>query len=481
MSFTASKLLAIAAAEIGYKEKESNSQLDNKTANAGDNNYTKYARDLHAAGYYQANKNGYAWCDMFVDWCFLQLTGSKEKGEYLECQTGLYGAGCVWSSDCYRRAGRFDKNPQPGDQIFFGKTDDEEHTGIVEKVENGKVYTIEGNASNQVKRCTYSLNSSYIVGYGHPRFDAEEAVKPAPVVTGKPSTSADEKALWDRCKKMGMNDYGAAGALANLFAESGLKSNNLQNTGNTKLDMTDEEYTAAVDNGVYTNFVRDSHGYGLCQWTYWSRKQALLDFAKAAGKSVGDWAAQMDFMEKELAGYSGLMKILKTATSVKEASDAFMCQFERPADQSETAKVKRASYGQKYYEKYSVAAVAPAAPAAGSIAVDGKWGTATTTLLQKIFGTPVDGVVSNQWACYKAGNPGLCSGFDWKQKPNGQGSQLIKAMQKWANMPTSECDGEIGPKTIKAFQKKLGTTVDGKVSYPSAMVKALQKWANEQR
>ena len=361
MSFTASKLLAIAAAEIGYKEKESNSQLDSKTANAGDNNYTKYARDLHAAGYYQANKNGYAWCDMFVDWCFLQLTGSKEKGEYLECQTGLYGAGCEWSSDCYRRAGRFDKNPQPGDQIFFGKTDDEEHTGIVEKVENGKVYTIEGNASNQVKRCTYSLNSSYIVGYGHPRFDPEEAAEPAPAVTGRPSTSADEKALWDRCKKMGMNDYGAAGTLANLFAECGLKSNNLQNTGNTKLDMTDEEYTAAVDSGAYTNFVRDSHGYGLCQWTYWSRKQALLDFVKAAGKSVGDWAAQMDFMEKELAGYSGLMKILKTATSVKEASDAFMCQFERPADQSETAKAKRASYGQGYYDKYATA-VEPSAP-----------------------------------------------------------------------------------------------------------------------
>lgn len=361
MSFTASKLLAIAAAEIGYKEKESNSQLDNKTANAGDNNYTKYARDLHAAGYYQANKNGYAWCDMFVDWCFLQLTGSKEKGEYLECQTGLYGAGCEWSSDCYRRAGRFDKNPQPGDQIFFGKTDDEEHTGIVEKVENGKVYTIEGNASNQVKRCTYSLSSSYIVGYGHPRFDPEEATKPVPVVTGRPSTSADEKALWDRCKEMGMNDYGAAGTLANLFAECGLKSNNLQNTGNNKLDMTDEEYTAAVDSGAYTNFVRDSHGYGLCQWTYWSRKQALLDFVKAAGKSVGDWSAQMDFMEKELAGYSGLMKILKTATSVKEASDAFMCQFERPADQSEAAKAKRASYGQGYYDKYSTPAK-PSAP-----------------------------------------------------------------------------------------------------------------------
>lgn len=174
MAYTANNLIKIAQAEIGYKEKVSKSNLDDKTANAGSNNYTKYARDLHEAKYYQANKNGYAWCDVFVDWCFYKLTGSKEKGEYLECQTGLYGAGCVWSSSCYRKAGRFDKNPQPGDQIFFGKTGDEEHTGIVEKIENGKVHTIEGNASNRVERRTYSLTSSYIVGYGHPRFDLEE-------------------------------------------------------------------------------------------------------------------------------------------------------------------------------------------------------------------------------------------------------------------------------------------------------------------
>lgn len=112
--------------------------------------------------------------------------------------------------------------------------------------------------------------------------------------------------------------------------------------------------------------------------------------------------------------------------------------------------------------------------------VDGKWGSDTTTRLQKIFGTPVDGVVSNQCAKFKDDNPGLVSGWDWDEKPNGKGSDLIKAMQKWAGMASKDRDGEIGPKTIKAFQKKLGTTVDGVVSYPSEMVKALQKWANKQ-
>jgi len=118
---------------------------------------------------------------------------------------------------------------------------------------------------------------------------------------------------------------------------------------------------------------------------------------------------------------------------------------------------------------------------ASKLTVDGKWGKATTTRLQQIFGTPVDGVVSNQWASYKTSNPGLVSGWNWEDKPNGKGSPLIKAMQKWAGMPTSAQDGEIGPATIKALQKKLGTPMDGKVSNPSQMVKALQKWANNQK
>lgn len=114
------------------------------------------------------------------------------------------------------------------------------------------------------------------------------------------------------------------------------------------------------------------------------------------------------------------------------------------------------------------------------IEVDGKWGESTTKRLQEIFGTTADGVVSNQWEKYKAINPGLRSGWDWDEKPNGKGSDLIRAMQKWAGMSASEQDGEIGTKTIKALQKKLGTPVDGKISNPSAMVKALQKWANAQ-
>lgn len=364
MSYTAKKLLAIAAAEIGYKEKETNSQLDNKTANAGDENYTKYARDLHAAGYYQASKQGFAWCDMFVDWCFLQLCGGDpDVAQELICQSGPYGAGCKWSAGYYKDAGRFyTSNPQPGDQIFFNNY---AHTGIVEKVEGGIVTTIEGNTSDQVARRTYSINSSTIDGYGRPKFAAEVSTQTA-TVTGTVSTgsAADEKTIWDFFKGKGLNNFAAAGVMGNLYAESGLCSNNLQNSYQSKLGFTDATYTAAVDDGSYTKFASDAAGYGLAQWTYSTRKRDLLAFAKAAGKSIGDLAMQLDFLWKELQGYSSVMKTLKAASSVKSASDSFMCNFERPADQSGTAKTKRASYGQKYYDKYAAAAsTTPAASA----------------------------------------------------------------------------------------------------------------------
>ena len=87
MGYTATQLVKIAEAEIGYHEKASNANLDSKTANSGKGNYTKYSRDLHKTGYYNGNKQGFDWCDQFVDWCFFKLCGSKDKAEYLECQT----------------------------------------------------------------------------------------------------------------------------------------------------------------------------------------------------------------------------------------------------------------------------------------------------------------------------------------------------------------------------------------------------------
>lgn len=163
-----------------------------------------------------------------------------------------------------------------------------------------------------------------------------------------------EREIFDFLKKQGLSNAGAAGVMGNMFAESGLRSNNLQNSFEKKLGHTDISYTKAVDNGTYKNFSKDSAGYGLCQWTYPTRKAALLAFAKAEKASVGDAEMQLRFFVKELKeSFSDVLSTLKTAATVREASDAMLLKFERPADQSEKVRKLRASYGQSYYQKFA--------------------------------------------------------------------------------------------------------------------------------
>lgn len=184
MAYTADKVIQIALNEVGYLEKKSNSQLDNKTANAGSNNYTKYARDLDKiSGFYNGKKNGYAWCDVFTDWCFVKAFG-VEKAKELLCQpNGSYGAGCYYSAKYYKNKGQFHtKNPKRGDQIFFWNStkSDVAHTGLVYAVDSSYVYTVEGNTSSAsgvvanggaVEKKKYSLSYGRIYGYGRPNYD----------------------------------------------------------------------------------------------------------------------------------------------------------------------------------------------------------------------------------------------------------------------------------------------------------------------
>lgn len=161
------------------------------------------------------------------------------------------------------------------------------------------------------------------------------------------------KQVWDFLKAAGFNDYATAGIMGNIDAESGMRSNNLQDTYAREFGMSDAQYTAAVDSGEYTNFINDSAGYGLCQWTYHTRKKKLYDLAKAKNKSISDIDVQLELLLKELKGMTGLYNTLKNATSVRQASDAFMIQFENPYDKSEKRKEERANFGMVYYNKYS--------------------------------------------------------------------------------------------------------------------------------
>ena len=187
------KVLDLARAEIGYREKASNSSLDDKTANAGGANWTKYARDLDRTNWYNGCKNGYAWCDIFYDWLFYKCFGDP-LGRNMLCQPiGSAGAGCLYSAQYYKSAGRWITNsPQPGDQIFFTYSPGEySHTGLVEVVNGDTVTTIEGNTSDSVGRRNYNIGSTVIAGYGRPNWGlvADAVIPDIPVTPSTPTVS----------------------------------------------------------------------------------------------------------------------------------------------------------------------------------------------------------------------------------------------------------------------------------------------------
>ena len=130
-------LIATAQAEIGYMEKKSNAQLDNKTANVGDGNYTKYWRDL------KPSWNGSAWCAVWVSWCMYKTFGLETAKKLLKHENDFPYVYCP------TLGARFTKyaNPQRGDIVIFYRHGTFAHTGLVTKVEGDKFYTIEGNTS----------------------------------------------------------------------------------------------------------------------------------------------------------------------------------------------------------------------------------------------------------------------------------------------------------------------------------------------
>ena len=167
-------------------------------------------------------------------------------------------------------------------------------------------------------------------------------------------TSSDTKNnLYHFLVGKGLTPFGAAGLMGNLEAESGIRTNNLQNSCERKLG-SDEEYTAKVDDGSYTNFANDSAGYGLAQWTSAGRKKRLYELAKSQKKSIADDSVQIAYLWDELnTGYPNVLNTLKSAQDVRTASDAVLHQFEAPKDQSSAVEAKRADLGQAVYAQYA--------------------------------------------------------------------------------------------------------------------------------
>ena len=149
------------------------------------------------------------------------------------------------------------------------------------------------------------------------------------------------------------NKKAVCGIMGNLKAESALKTNNLQNSFEHKYG-NDEDYTRKVNTKEISkdSFIYDSAGYGLAQWTFWSRKKFLYENTVEKGLSIDDLQGQVNTIIQELKIYK-LYDVLLSCKDVKMASDLILTQYEKPANQSTTVSNIRAKYSEEFYAKYS--------------------------------------------------------------------------------------------------------------------------------
>lgn len=161
------------------------------------------------------------------------------------------------------------------------------------------------------------------------------------------------------------NAYGVAGLMGNLAAESGLIPYRVQGD-NTVPYTYSQEYTAQVDAGTISenDFVYNGPnggGYGLAQWTYYTRKQGLYDLWKSGSyPSIGSLSLGLDYLSQEIqSSYSAVWTSLQNATSIRSASDIVLTDYESPADQSETVQLYRYELAVDIYNTYSGGSVDP--------------------------------------------------------------------------------------------------------------------------
>lgn len=171
------KLTAYFKGEVGYLEKQSNACLEDKTANAGDRNYTKYG------AYFGHNGPDAYWCDYFVDYVFCQVFGRDMARKLLGGLSGYTPT----SAGYFKKMGQWHtKEPQEGDIVFFQGTDRINHTGYVYKVSGSTVCAIEGNTSSTsgvvrnggaVEYKDYQTSNTRIAGYGRPDYSLTEPLE----------------------------------------------------------------------------------------------------------------------------------------------------------------------------------------------------------------------------------------------------------------------------------------------------------------
>ena len=172
-----------------------------------------------------------------------------------------------------------------------------------------------------------------------------------------------EQEIFAKCLALGMTPAGAAGATANLMAESAGRSDNLQDCYNNSFGVSDAEYVRQVDAGT-RNF-RDNAGFGYCQWTSGDRKAALKSYLDGHGKSIADSDGQLQFMGREMR--QNYPFVWNRLTSSDDPYDCgyVMCKFYEIPANTEAQSQYRGNQARQIYQRCSGTAPAtePTQPA----------------------------------------------------------------------------------------------------------------------
>lgn len=155
--------------------------------------------------------------------------------------------------------------------------------------------------------------------------------------------------IYGKCVQLGMTPAGAAGAAANILAESAGNPRNVED----RSGINDDRYTEMVDNRSYGNFTTDAYGYGLCQWTSRNRKKNLLDYAQGHGVSIGDASMQFQFMAREMRqDYPYVWNVLTHTNDPYEAGYV-MCKFYEIPANTEAQSQYRGNQARGIYDRCS--------------------------------------------------------------------------------------------------------------------------------
>lgn len=172
------------------------------------------------------------------------------------------------------------------------------------------------------------------------------------------------KAVWDNLMTYINNPIGVAAMMGNLFAESGIVPYRCEKDNNgTNKFLASKNYTKDVDSGVVSEnaFVNGGlyegkPGYGLAQWSYYSRKQALYNMRKNGNyDSIGNIDLALAYLKSELEthGYNDTLSVLQNATDIRAASNHVLFYFENPTLQGQEVQDKRYAYSQDIYDTFN--------------------------------------------------------------------------------------------------------------------------------